>query len=301
MARAASLVVVPGTEPSPTFDTADTVEGARDAASQALAGGARMLFGPLRADQTPAVLAVAGGAPVVTFSNDDRLAAQGAFVMGITPAQSVAAAFSFARAEGARRVAVVARPSPLGEATAAAAQLLAAAGGLTLTATLLRDSAEPGLVPALRAASGGTLPDAVLLPDGGAELIAFATALAGSGVQLLGGVQWGVGDVSGAAVLEGAWFAAPPPDRFVPFLEAFEARFGESAGIVTGLGHDAALVAAQLGQEGGMDRAGLTREGGFDGVLGGFRFLPDGRCQRDLTVLTLEEGRIVAVGEVAGT
>ena len=33
-----------------------------------------MLFGPLRADQTPAVLAEAGDVPVVTFSNDDRLA-----------------------------------------------------------------------------------------------------------------------------------------------------------------------------------------------------------------------------------
>ena len=61
-----------------------------------------LLLGPLRADQTPAVLAEAGAAPVVTFSNDDRLAAQGAFVMGVTPAQSVAAAFSYARAQGVR-------------------------------------------------------------------------------------------------------------------------------------------------------------------------------------------------------
>ena len=69
-----------------------------------------MLLGPLRADQTPAVLAVAGDVPVVSFSNDDRLAGQGAFVMGITPAQSVAAAFSYARAQGVRRVAVVSAP-----------------------------------------------------------------------------------------------------------------------------------------------------------------------------------------------
>ena len=50
-----------------------------------------------------------------------------------------------------------------------------------------------------------------------------------------------------------------------------------------------------------LDRAGLTREGGFDGVLGRFRFREDGRCQRDLAVLTVENGRLVAIGEVTGT
>lgn len=296
MARAASLVA-----PAPeVFDTEDTPEGARRAAGLAIEGGARLLLGPLRADQTPAVLEVAGDAPVVTFSNDDRLAAQGAFVMGITPAQSVAAAFSYARAQGVRRIALVARPGPLAEASALAAQRLAAAGELTLAGTLLRTGGA-GLAAALREAGGGALPDAVFLPDGGADLVAFAAGLAGSGVQLLGGVQWGVEDVAGVPELEGAWFAAPPPAAFVPFLDTFEARFAEAAGIVTALGHDAALMAAALGEAGRVSRAGVTREAGFAGVLGGFRFLEDGRCLRDLTVLTLEGGRIVAIGEVAET
>ena len=302
MAQAASLVVTPGPRAGqpPVFDTADTPEGARVAAERALAGGARMLLGPLTSEQTPEVLAVAGSVPVVTFSNDERLAALGGFVMGVTPAQSVATAFSFARAEGVGRIAVVARPSPLAEAAATAARRLAPLGGLTLTAVLLRESATR-LVADLRAASGGSLPQAVYLPDGGAELTAFAGALSGSGVQLLGSVQWGVADFSDAPTLEGALFAAPPPNLFVPFLDTFAARFGEGAGVVTALGHDAALMAAELGNSGALDRRGLTRPGGFTGVLGPFRFLETGRCQRDLAVLTLEAGRIVAVGEVAGT
>ena len=112
MARAASLVVVsgPGAGATPAYDTEGSAEGAGRAAREALDAGARMLLGPLRADQTPAVLAEAGNVPVVTFSNDDRLAKQGAFVMGMTPAQSVATVFSYARAQGIRRVALVARP-----------------------------------------------------------------------------------------------------------------------------------------------------------------------------------------------
>lgn len=297
MSRAASLAAGPDSPP-PVFDTQDTAAGAAEAARRALAGGARMLLGPLRADQTPAVLAVAGRVPVVTFSNDDRLTAEGAFVFGITPAQSVATAFSYARAQGLGRIALVAAPGPLGAASAEAARLIAAAGGLTLATVLLRDDAT-GLAADLGA--GGALPEAVFLPDGGPALTAFADALSGSGIQLMGGVQWGVSDVAAQPALAGAWFAAPPLERFLPFVETFETRFGESPGIVAALGHDAALMASLLAQTRALDRAGLTREGGFRGALGAFRFDADGRCLRDLAVLTIEAGQIVPIGEVAGT
>ena len=140
----------------------------------------------------------------------------------------------------------------------------------------------------------------MFLPDGGSDLIAFAAALSGAGPRLMGGVQWGVLDVAEIPGLEGSWFAAPPPDRFVPFLDTFQARFGEPGGVVTALGHDAALMAAVLGGAGALDRRGLTRSEGFDGALGGFRFLEDGRCQRDLAVVTVEGGQIVPIGEVSG-
>lgn len=300
MGRAASLVTKGRPEAAPSvFDTADTAEGAAAAAQAALADGARVLMGPLRADQTPAVLAVAGQIPVVTFSNDDTLAAQGAFVMGITPAQSVSTIFSYAKAQGVTRIALAAANSPLGAASAAAAARIASAGGITLTATLLRDPGQPDLVAALRQQSGGSLPDAVFLPDGGATLQAFASALVGSGMQILGSVQWG--DVAANPNLEGAWFAAPPPDLFLPFVDRFEADFSTSPGIVAALVHDAALMAVGLGAARALNRKGLIRDGGFTGVLGKFRFLPDGRCQRDLAVLGIERGATVALGEVEGT
>ena len=303
MARAASLVTQTaqaGTAPQ-VYDTADTAEGAAAAAQKALNAGAKLLLGPLKSDQTPAVLAVAGKVPVITFSNDDALGPQGAFVMGITPGQSVSTMFSYARAQGISRIAVVARDGPLGAASVQAAQRIAAAGGITLTAALLRDPAGGGLSAALKSAGGGRLPDAVFLPDGGATLQAFAAALTGSRTQILGSVQWGVSDVASDRNLAGAWFAAPPPDLFLPFADRFQAAFGEQPGAVAALGHDAALLAVGLGNARALNRKGITRTAGFTGVLGAFRFLPDGRCQRDLTVLGIEGGSIVVLGEVAGT
>ena len=302
MANAASLAVLgrDAAAQPPVFDTGDTAEGAAAAAVAALARGARLLMGPLRADQTPAVLAVAGQVPVVTFSNDETMADAGAFVMGVTPAQSVSAMFSYARAQGLSRIAVVAKPGALADATEAAASRLAALGGIDLVAVLRRDPDQAGLPAALKAAGGGA-PQAVFLPDGGAALAGFAAGLAGSGVQLLGSVQWGVEDVATNPDLSGSWFAAPPPDLFLPFSDRFQAGFGDLPGIVAALGHDAALLAAGLGDAGALTRKGLTRAAGFTGVLGPFRFQPDGRCQRSLSVLAVEAGQIVALAEVAGT
>ena len=69
----------------------------------------------------------------------------------------------------------------------------------------------------------------------------------------------------------------------------------------TALGHGAALTAIVLAVDGALDRDGLTREAGFTGALGKYCFLADGRCQRDLAVLTIEAGEIVTIGEVTGT
>ncbi len=303
MARAMSLAAS-GLELPQTLDAADNPEAAAAAAKTAMAGRAKLILGPLRADQVPSVLAQSGDVPVVTFSNDEGLAGSGAFIFGVTPAQSVATMFSYARAQGARRVAVVAADTPYGRSSATAAQALAEAGGLNLSATLLRDPGQSGLASALRQASGGVMPEAVLLPDRGAVLKSFARALHDTRVQVLGSTQWGLGDdteILGNPDLDGAWFAAPAPDQFQNFANRFLAAFGTTPGFVTALGHDAALIALELGRTGKMSRNGLLRGTGFDGALGHFKFLPDGRCKRDLSVLALKDGQITALGEVTDT
>ena len=303
MARAAALAATGrAAEALPiSYDTGDTAEAAAAAATRALTAGARLLIGPLRSDQTPAVLAVAGAVPVVTFSNDDALAGRGAFVLGMTALQSVAAMFSYAAAQGIKRLAVVARDGPLGAASIDAAVRIAQAGGLLVSATVLRDPSAPGLVQALRKASGGTLPQAVFLPDGGAALAGFAGGLQGSTMQIMGSVQWGIGDVAGNPGLEGAWFAAPPPAAFQPFSDRFIAHYGVEPGVVAALGYDAAVLGLTLGDGHALTKRGIARSGGFVGALGRFRFHSDRLCHRDLAVLGVQAQRIVVLAEVAGT
>ena len=87
----------------------DTARGASGAAAQALADGNRLFLGPLLAEDVRAVAPVArgGGVPVVAFSNDTNVAASGVYLMGFTPAQSIARVVEHARGDGAVRFAAL--------------------------------------------------------------------------------------------------------------------------------------------------------------------------------------------------
>lgn len=295
----AAQIAAPGQMPQ-VYDTGESAALATGAARAAVAAGASLLLGPLRADQVAAVVAGADKVPVVTFSNDNRVADGQVFVMGVTPEQSVATVFTYAKAQGLSRVAVIALDDALGRATAAAAERVAQAGQLSLAAVLLRDPQAGNPVADLRAASGGVLPDAVMIPDGGAVLGGFARGMRDAGVQVLGGVQWGASAEAGNPDLEGAWFAGPPPQVFDPFAARYEAAYGETAGLIAALGHDALILASAVAGARSA-RAELLRDKGFAGVLGRFRFAADGTCRRDLSVLTFRQGRVLALGEVGGT
>ncbi len=299
LARAAEIAAPPD-DPTVALSQVDTAPGAAEAAAMAMDEGAEILLGPLFGDNVAAVVAVARGrAPVVTFSNDANLVGGGGFVLGVTPPQSVGAVLQYARRQGVRRVAVVAGTSAYGHQAAQAARGLAPLAEIELTAVLIRTpgAGAGGLVEALRAEDGAA-PDAVLLPEGGESLAAFAPPLAAAGLQLLGTDQWLSVDFARIGALDGAWYAAPAPAAFASFAAAFEQRYDATPGMVAGLAYDAAATARTLAASGTLSRAGLTRPEGFPGAVGAFRFREDGSAARDLAILAIQGGRSGVVEEV---
>lgn len=256
-----------GKTPIVVFDTGTTPDGARAAVTAAVVRGAGVIVGPLYGPQIAAVVAAAGGIPVVALASDDRATA-GAFVLGITPRQATAAILGYARSRGVRRVAIDAGTTAWDRAAAAAAVVAARDLGLTI------------------ANSGGDeTPDAVFVPGDADALVAAARRLTGSGVQLLGTHQALALSGAGIAAIDGAWLAAPDPDGFGDFARRFEAVFGNAPGLVAGLAYDAVRIAAALRVNGHLDRDGLTSSAGFPGVTGSLRFHADGRATRSLAIL----------------
>ena len=276
------------------LDSGDTPEQAAAAARTAIDAGAQMLVGPVFSAQARAVADVAPrNVPVITLSNDESLAGSGLWVFGVTPTHSARAVLSLAAQRNQRDVAIVVPPGAYGTQSIAATTRLAQAFGIRLRPPLVRSSAA-GLVDALGGSAG--LPDAVYLPAADATLQPFAAALAGSGVQLIGSTQWSALDLESDPAFRGAWFAAPDPLRFAPFKEVFEAETASEGGIITGLAYDGTELLRVLGQRGQLDRKGLLNDDGFDGVLGPYRFLSDGLCQRGLAVLEVGAGEFSLIG-----
>lgn len=280
-------------------DAGTTEASAVAAALAEVEAGSKMLLGPLFSGQCRAVaMAVGPDIPVIGLTNDAEIAGGNLFVFGITATQSARTILGFASSRAVRRVVVVVPPGEFGLRQIEAAQAVAPAFGITLGTAVVTESAS-NLGEQIREAAGGSLPDGVYLPVVSGPFEAAAQAIGATGVQILGSAQWSAIEPFRINGLRDAWFAAPDPIRFEAFAIALEEIVEKEAGIVAGLAFDAVEMARLLGRLGQQDRDGLVREAGFDGVLGPYRLLPSGHCERGLAVLNVVDGATTLIGSAA--
>ena len=91
-------------------DTAGTAQGAADAAKAVIADGAKLIIGPLVADEVEAVKPIARDAHVnvIAFATKTQVAGDNVFLMGFLPRQEVAREVSFAHERGLSHFAALA-------------------------------------------------------------------------------------------------------------------------------------------------------------------------------------------------
>ena len=293
-------------------DTGGTAEGAANAARQAVSEGARLLLGPLLAAEVETVkpVAVEHKINIIAFSTATQLAGGNVFLMGFLPRQEVAREVSFARERGLGRFAAFAPNTQYGHLMGDALRDLATASGGSATRIEYFDPRAADLGAAIQRflGGGGAAPatnvdfDALLLPEGGAQLKQIAHQLREAGldtarVRLLGSGLWDDPAIAGEPALHGGWFAASPPEPRREFESRFQATYGHPAPRLASLAFDAAALAAVLAKNGGPDpfsQEAILNPSGFTGVDGLFRFTPQGLVQRGLAVLEVQpQGDIV--------
>ena len=95
-------------------DTTGTADGAANAAKAVIADGAKLILGPLIADEVVAVrpIAAAANVNVIGFATKTEVAGGNVFLMGFLPKQEVVREVSFARDQGLSRFAALAPNSP---------------------------------------------------------------------------------------------------------------------------------------------------------------------------------------------
>ncbi|MBC9209191.1 penicillin-binding protein activator [Roseomonas aerophila] len=322
MLNAAQLALfeqgAPGFEFVPR-DTGGTSQGAAEAARSAIAGGARVLVGPLTSAETSAaaVPARAASVPMLPFTNDSNQATPLVWPLGITPAQQMRRLVAAANAQGATRFALAAPSGAFGRQLAAGLQ--SAAKDLGLPAPLMLSypaAAAPALAARDVAAQlqpgegGAPRADVLILSEAGTRAREFAAGLVAGGVAVppmkLAGTSLWAQDTTLAqeAALNGAWFPGGDPNARAQFESRFQAAFGERPSRVVGVAYDAAAIAARAirGQPDAVPPMPVGEM--ILGADGAFRLGPNGEVQRALAVFALTpgiDGQVVQPAELPGT
>lgn len=290
-------------------DDRGTPEGARAAASAAIAEGAQLVLGPLNSQSVSAAAAITRGAgvPMIAFSTDSAVAGQGVYLLSFLPQGDVERIVAFAASRGKRSVAALLPADAYGQVVEATLQsAVASTGGrvmaierYALDSVAMNDRARA--VGAL--AQSGSI-DSIFIPDGGDAAPFLAQVLGAAGVRsgqvtFLGSGRWS-GDtrVTAESNLTGAWFPGPDSSGFGTFANRYQAAFGSQPVRTAALVYDATSLAAGLASRYGDQRFSaqtLTNPNGFIGVDGAFRFLPNGLNQRGLAVYEVRSGQAVVI------
>jgi branched-chain amino acid transport system substrate-binding protein len=274
------------------YDTARG--GAAAAASQALAEGNGLFLGPLLADDVRAVAPVArrAGVPVISFSNDVSVAGNGVYLMGFTPAQSIARVVGHAREAGLEQFGAVTPTGVYGRRASQAMIDTVERSGGRLVAMQSYDAGPAGLRTAVgRLHALGTY-DAVLIADGGRSAALAAPLLktgSSAGIRLLGTELWATETSLGRTpALRGAWYASVSDNMFNQLRTRYRARYGANPYRLASLGYDSVLLTVRIAKNWRLGRPFPERElrdpVGFAGVDGPFRFDSGGIAERSLEV-----------------
>ena len=306
IANATTMALLDTNASNLRITTYDTSDDARSAARQAVAEGNQLILGPLLGSNVDAVVAEArpAGIPLISFSNDVSVASPDVYLMGVTPAQSVARTVRFASTQRSRNYGALVPEGEYGrQAELALIEALRTSGG-SLVATERYSRNEGSAASAARRlrARGGF--DTVMIADSPRLAIAAANELRADGglsPRLLGTELWsGEGDIPAAEVMRGALFSAVSDARYRNFSESYRNRFGGSPYRIATLGYDSVLLALRVAGDGWRPGApfptsALTAQGGFLGLDGAFRFRSDGNAQRALEVREVRDGQVMVV------
>ncbi|MDE0238754.1 MAG: penicillin-binding protein activator [bacterium] len=306
---------------------ADTAHGGAAAARQVVTAGVDAVIGPLLARSIDEAAGILAGPERHVFALTSGPAAAGAdiLVMGHTPDQQVRRLVHHAVASGNVRFALLAPRSAFGQRMAGLLRGAVAEAGGFVTAEVFHDPAgndidaavetlaatpvHPGdtarAVAWLRDQEGLAAEvaierllgpgnqrafDAVFLP-GSSLLLQRIAAWMGHHDFLAGEVQlFGLQTLDDAALfreplMNGAWFAVPPDAGRSTMLGRFRDTFGYDPDDAVTPAYDAmALVSAVIS---GPRQRQIGDWRGFGGIDGLFRFLADGRTERQLTVMRI--------------
>ena len=291
-------------------DTGTSIEGATSAASAAVTDGAKLILGPLRADQVTAAGAVArsAGLPLIGFSNNPNAASPGVYLLSVLPDAEMKRSLAYVRTQGRRGIAGIFPNTEFGQAQQAAFRQQAAVAGYQPQAVYGFSSAgeaQQVISQALPLIQSGVI-DTIFLPDR-ASAPGFAAALQQAGlvpgrVLLVGSADWqGDAAILQSSQLSGAIYPSVDDGGLNAIRGDYQARFGTQPHPLATIAYTATILAnvKTLSMASPPYNSSLMlAASGFNGRDGLFRFLGNGRSEYGLVIKQLAPGGAVTVDGV---
>lgn len=283
-------------------DTGSTAQGAATAASAAVADGAKLILGPLRADQVTAAGTVArsAGLPLIGFSNNPGAASPGVYLLSVLPDAEMKRSLNWIKAQGRRGIAGIFPATEFGQAQETAFRQQAIAAGFSPQAVYTFSNVSEAsqiIAQALPEMQKGMI-DTLYLPDR-ASAPTFGTLLAQAGmrpddVQIVGSADWdGDPAIAAASQLTGAIYPSVDPAGRAAISADYAARFGGQPHALATIAYTATILAnvntlSMAPQP--YNATLLTAATGFNGRDGVFRFLGNGKSEYGLVLKKLAPG-----------
>ncbi len=280
--------------------TYDTGKGAAVAARQAIAEGAKLILGPLTADEVRAVAPIARAAsvPIISYSNDESVAGNGVYLLGYSPEQSVERVIGFAKARGLNDFAALVPKGVYGERAGGAFLAKVKAVGGTVVAMETFDRSPASVQAAVKRLGASSSYDALLIADVGRialQAAPLARASGGASARILGTELWNnETNLTSSTALRGAWYASVSDGLYRTLATKYRTSYGASPYRLASLGYDSVLLAVRIATDwkpgAVFPVARLGDPEGFAGIDGAFRFNRAGIAERSLEVSEIGGG-----------
>ncbi|KCV82904.1 branched-chain amino acid ABC transporter periplasmic component-like protein [Actibacterium atlanticum] len=292
------------------YNTSGQADQAAAMATKAVSEGAKIILGPLYAQNANAagVAAANRGVNVLSFSNNAEIAGGNVFVLGPTFDNTANRLVRYAARNGKGNLMIVRDGNVAGEAGAAAIRQAAANSSASIVGEAAYEYSQNGVVQAvpviantakstgaqalfLTADTAGSLPLLTqLLPENGIKTDTY---------QYIGLTRWDIPPETLAIPgVQGGWFALPDPALNAQYNSRYQAAYGEQPHPVSGLAYDGIAAIGALVRQGKSDALtaqALTQASGFAGVNGVFRLRPDGTNERGLAVAEIRNNQVVVI------
>lgn len=289
----------------------DTAKGAHQAALKALGEGAELLIGPVFASEVEEIrpLLSARNVRLISFSTDQNVAGNGAYILGFLPSQQVERALEFSKEKGVVKFAALTPDNQYGQLIDKTLKHLELQGKIQLLGITHYTKADllegnPGNARILEdvAAYKAKGLEALVIPEGGENLAHMATLLNTQlPLKIIGSGQWDSSNtLCLSSFLKEGIFASTDPQERQNFNTRFQGVYGYTPPRIATLSYDAIALAVALSDK-GYTPQNLTFSQGFSGIEGLFRLTPQGLNERGLSVLEVTPAGFRTVSPAAAT